>query len=91
MNKADSRANVFVKASGVNNFPSWACKANTGIKLITVVARAVITAGATSMVQAKEAALMGILEEDELLEWAKNNDKHELFKAMNHQTDGYSR
>ncbi|MFV2015673.1 MAG: RuBisCO large subunit C-terminal-like domain-containing protein, partial [Candidatus Heimdallarchaeota archaeon] len=48
-------------------------------------------AGASAMVQAKEAALQGILEEDELIRWSKDNGKEELFRALGHQTDGYSR
>ena len=41
-------ANVLVNASGLNNFPSEACKAKIGKKLIMVVLIAVNTAGATS-------------------------------------------
>ena len=48
-------------------------------------------AGATSMVQAKEAALQGIIEEDDLLNWAKNNGKGELVKALDHINVGYTR
>ena len=47
---ADSMANVLVNARGLNNFPSAACIAKTGRKLTIVVARAVINAGATSIV-----------------------------------------
>ena len=47
--KAEIIAKVFVKASGLNNFPSAACMANTGKKLIIVVVKAVITADATSV------------------------------------------
>ena len=48
---AESMANVLVNAKGLNNFPSAACIANTGRKLIIVVVKAVITAGATSIVE----------------------------------------
>lgn len=39
-------------------------------------------AGATSMVQAKDAALQGVVEEDALLQWAKDNQKQELIRAL---------
>jgi ribulose-bisphosphate carboxylase large chain len=48
-------------------------------------------AGASAMVQAKEAAFLGVLEEEDLVNWAKENDKDELYRALHHQTDGYSR
>ena len=48
MIKAEIIANVFVKASGLKSFPSAACMAKTGKKLIIVVVNAVITADATS-------------------------------------------
>ena len=47
---AESMVKVLVKASGLNNFPSAASIAKTGRKLTMVVARAVITAPATSTV-----------------------------------------
>ena len=46
---ADNKANVLVNANGRNSFPSAACQVNTGRKLTTVVAKAVITAEATSV------------------------------------------
>ena len=39
-------------------------------------------AGATSMMQATEAALKGVIEEDSLLTWAKDNGKTELVRAL---------
>ena len=39
-------------------------------------------AGATSMMQATEAALQGVIEEDPLLNWAKENNKKELVRAL---------
>lgn len=39
-------------------------------------------AGATSMVQAKDAALQGVVEEASLLQWAKDNQKKELLRAL---------
>lgn len=48
-------------------------------------------AGATSMMQAKEAALQGIIEEDDLLKWAQENDKKELSIALSNVGEGYSR
>lgn len=39
-------------------------------------------AGATSMMQATEAALKGVIEEDSLLTWAKENNKKELVRAL---------
>jgi ribulose-bisphosphate carboxylase large chain len=39
-------------------------------------------AGATSMVQAAEAAKLGVIEESSLEKWAKENNKHELTKAL---------
>ena len=50
INNDDNKANVFVKAKGLNNFPSEACMAKTGKKLTTVVAKAVMIAEATSVV-----------------------------------------
>ena len=47
---AESITKVLVKASGRKSFPSAASMANTGRKLTTVVAMAVKTAGATSVV-----------------------------------------
>ena len=46
--RADNSAKVFVKANGWNIFPSCACMANTGRKLIIVVPMPVITAPETS-------------------------------------------
>ena len=48
-------------------------------------------AGATSMMQAKEAALQGIIEEDDLVKWAHENDKKELSLALGNVGEGYSR
>lgn len=48
--KEAPRANVFVNASGLNNFPSADSMANTGKKLTTVVASAVVIADDTSTV-----------------------------------------
>ena len=45
-----SRAKVFVYANGLNSFPSAPSMANTGMKLMIVVATAVITALPTSAV-----------------------------------------
>ena len=50
INNDEIKANVFVKAKGLNNFPSDACIAKTGKKLTMVVAKAVIIAEATSVV-----------------------------------------
>ena len=44
------RAKVLVNANGLNSLPSAATIVNTGKKLTTVVATAVITAEATSVV-----------------------------------------
>ena len=46
--KAATKANVFVKASGLNSFPSAASMVNTGTKLTIVVATAVTIAELTS-------------------------------------------
>ena len=43
-----NNANILVKANGLNNLPSAPVIVNTGIKLITVVATAVIMAEPTS-------------------------------------------
>lgn len=48
-------------------------------------------AGATSMMQAKEAAMQDIVEETELIKWAKENDKTELYRALVKQESGYDR
>ena len=48
-------------------------------------------AGATSMNQAKEAALAGVVEADELLAWARDNSKAELVRALDTVAEGYSR
>ncbi len=39
-------------------------------------------AGATAIVQAKDAALQGVIEEKDLLQWAKDNEKIELLKEL---------
>jgi ribulose-bisphosphate carboxylase large chain len=46
-------------------------------------------AGATSMVQAKEAALNGVIEESDLIQWAKANGKTELLNALEKLESAY--
>ncbi len=43
-------------------------------------------AGATAMNQAKDAALQGVIEDDALLQWAKDNEAVELVKALTNQS-----
>ncbi|MCH8907395.1 MAG: ribulose-bisphosphate carboxylase large subunit [Candidatus Heimdallarchaeota archaeon] len=47
-------------------------------------------AGATSMVQAMEAAFEDVVEADDLLNWAKENNKTELHHALDTVAAGYS-